>query len=248
MTIKQLTQGTVAMICCILLLSCKKENPLEVEKYGLLNITNATTYADKDIFLTYNGIPYKGITFADIKIPAGSGKLSITNTAGPFLEASLNVEANTLQDLVLFQPNKDVPPAILENDLALVPRPDAEHIKIKLANFMYPAFPRPFDVIVSWLDPNTGDIIDGGRIDNIGKDFPDVFNELLFKEKTNEGVGIIFMFVDHDTQQPLLDDVYTIFGTTNNERILTLYITEEKDGAIVTGTPYKIAVRALFLH
>jgi hypothetical protein len=98
-----------------------------------------------------------------------------------------------------------------------------------------------------WFDPITFDPIEGGRIDNISQNFPDKFNEVLFKEST--AAGMILMLVDHESQQPLLDDIYLGYSTGQNQRILTLYISEDEQyGSPVTGTPFKIKLDALFVN
>ncbi|WP_069658897.1 hypothetical protein [Arcticibacter eurypsychrophilus] len=231
---------------CMLLSACKKETAVEAVEFAFLNLDNRTNYTGNDLYMTYNSQALNGISasFSNIKVPVGKGKLAITDSTGKsLLDTTYTFEANKTINWVLFQPTNDVTPVILENNGSTEPQPDAEHIKVKFANFAPNAFNRPFDVVFYWEDENFN-FIEGGRIDNIPQNFPDEFTELVFKERT---YWITFMLVDHETQQPLLDDIYLGYGSVEEKRIITFYLTEPTEyGSPVTGTPHKVNIKALF--
>jgi hypothetical protein len=235
---------------CVLFLSCKKEPVAEAVKFSFLNVDNKTTYNTNDLLMTYESraLNENNTGFKNIKVPAGIGKLAIEDSTGKsLLDTSLNFIAGKTINWVLFQPSGEVKPVILEDNGSLEPQPDAEHIKVKFAHFVPKAFPRPIDIIFYWFDPNTFELIEGGRVDNVNQNFHISFNEVLFKESTSS--SIVIMPVDHESQQPLLDDIYLSYSTGQNQRILTLYLAEDAEyGSPVTGTPYKIKLDALFVN
>lgn len=230
---------------CLFLSACKKELAGDPVAFAVLNLDNKTGYSVESLFISYDNqsLIKSSNPFSNIKIPAGKGKLSFKDSTGtPLLDTTFTFEANKTINWVLFQPSDDIKPVILENNGSSEPQPDAEHIKVKIANFIPKAFPKPFDIIFYWIDPDTFEFIEGGRIDNIAQNFPDKFNELDFRGPTDI---FVMMLVDHQTQQPLLDDVYIDYISEKRKRILTLFIAES-DYSPVTGTPYRISVKSLF--
>lgn len=225
--------------------ACKKEPVNTAVDFALLNIDNITTYKAGALAIRYNGQALKmsNSTFSNIKVPAGKGNLSFTDSTGnSIIDTTFTFVADKTINWVLFQPSNDVRPVILENNGASEAQPDAEHIKIKFANFAPKALPKPFDVIFYSIDPETFEFIEGGRIDNVPQNFPETFSELVYKGTTDV---VLMMLVDHETQQPLLDDVYIDYLSEKQKRILTLFVTES-DYSQVTGKPYRISVKSLF--
>ena len=246
--IKISTLTTIIVIFSLLFSSCKKELPVETKKFGILNLSNQTTF--QNLSIEFNDVPLNktdGLDFNLIKVPEGRGKLSFKDDDGnSFLDTLYNSEPNITRNWVLFQPSADLKPVVLENTGADVAQPDNDHIKIKFANFIPKAFTKPVDVIFYWSDPDTFELVEGGRLNHIGQSFQKDFSEILYKDKNTN--NIVIMIVDSDTQQPLLDDIYAVFEALNNKRILTCYFVEDQFGSTVTGTPYKILVKTLFAN
>lgn len=231
-----------------MLFSCKKEQPLIASEFGFLNLINQTSY--QKLLIKYNNVLLnegRELQLANIKVPAGQGRLSILDDSGkPILDTLYNTAPNATNNWILFQPTAEVTPVVLENNGSEEPQPDKEHIKVKFANFAPKAFAKPVDVIFYWSDPNTFELVEGGRINKIGSNFPAEFAEVLYKDGT---YNIVLQIVDSETQQPVLDDIYAILSDpTDNKRILTLYFVENEFGSIITGTSHKIIVKTLFAN
>ncbi|GAA4914789.1 hypothetical protein [Mucilaginibacter defluvii] len=235
---------------CLLVSACNKEAVNTAVDFALLNIDNITTYKPGALAIRYNGQALKmsNSTFSNIKVPAGKGNLSFTDSTGnSIIDTTFTFVADKTINWVLFQPSNDVRPVVLENNSSSEAQPDAEHIKVKFANFAPKALTKPFDVIFYWIDPNTFEFIEGGKIENVSNSFPDQFTELIYKQ-TSE--SIIMMLVDHESKLPLLDDVYlALQDNSQQKRILTLFIFEPQEfGSPVTGTPYRVDVKTLFAN
>jgi hypothetical protein len=118
--------AAIVGVLCMLFVSCKKETVGEALEFAFLNVDNKTAYNATKLYMTHNGraLETSSAEFKNIKVPAGKGKLSITDSTGKLLlDTSFNFNAGKTINWVLFQPSNDVKPVILENNGSGEPQP-----------------------------------------------------------------------------------------------------------------------------
>ncbi|WP_146229813.1 hypothetical protein [Pedobacter nutrimenti] len=219
---------------------------MEETRFGFLNVNNQTTY--KDLNISYNDVPKspQGPTYnQNIKIPAGTGKLSFKDPAGKtVLETAFSIEADKTKELILFQPVADLKPVVLENNQKEEPKPQKGYLKIKAANFAIHAFKKSIDLILYYDDPLTGDRVEFANLKNVSPEFKD-YQTFRYPGDLSADMQFSVMIVDSQSQEPLLD-WYTSVTATLNKSVYTMYIKENTEGAAVLGTPYFVTVESLF--
>lgn len=247
MMIKHTKQLLLTLLCLTVLFACKREPFVQPTVFGILNLNNQTV--QQELLVSYNDVPLiRAATSSDynnIKIPAGSGKLTLKDPSGALLyEGTLDIAANKIRNLLLFQPTPDVKPIILENTQDTEPKPADGFFKVKAANFAPNAFPAPVDMIFYWEDPDTQTLVATDTLENVTAGF----KEYTVLKKLNSGTYTGKMRIMDPVTKKLLTTRY--IGDDIGQQgksVYTIYISESKtSGTAVVGSTYKISVKTLF--
>lgn len=245
--IKLFKYGFLLATCSILLFACKKQ-AVETTEFGLLNLSNQTTYPSEEISMTYNNTPLMtqqaASKFNNIKIPVGQGKIAFKDKTGQvFLDTVYAAKANKSSSWILFQPVSSIKPIILENNQADEAKPVAGFIKVKVANFAPHIFADEVDLAFYFNNPTTNKLVPADTLEKVSTKFGayiDV-NRFTAANKT----GAIFI-LDSKTKQRLTSRSMP-FSATGDLSIFTIYLVEDAvNGIAVNNSTYKIAIKTLF--
>lgn len=244
------------MITCVtLLLACEKDAAQQTQKFGMVNFNNQTTNLSP-LSMSFKG----GILSAnegvmpDLKLPIGKDVLKIKDNKGNLLvDTLINIEENSLRNLVLFKPSESSKTVLVENNQDKEPKPEASLIKIKIANLATHCFPTTVDVVMKMMDYNYGNEVDMDIIKNVQPAFAGYKTYKLFGISHSDGNLGFFI------NEPATNISKRVGGADLNAagkflNVLTLYVTEQEVDASsgnmtgINGKRYQIEVKALFIN
>jgi len=250
---KKITFTVLSII--FFLFACKKEISIEAQKFGLVNLNNQTTNLSPLSMSFKGGVlsANEGVT-PDLRLPIGKDVLNIKDNKGNLLiDTLINIEENSLRNLVLFKPSESSKAILLENNQDKEPKPEAGLIKIKIANLAPHCFPTTVDVVMKMMDYNYGDEVDMDVIKDVQPAFADYKTYQLFDISYSDGNLAFFINepVSNMSKRTGFADIND-YNTGKFFNVLTLMVIEQENanGAFTgkDGKKYSIDVKALFIN
>lgn len=251
---KKITHYLISLSLIILFISaCKKqESYLQAPgNYATIAFVNNSTVSTADFGVKYNGEPMGQLVLV------GPGNFTFYNkkTGDILLEKQLDVKASNAP-WYFFQPDKNIEPQLLTNLQTDEPAPKAGYFKIKIANLSKTALPyAKLDIVINALDENFM-YVPYDTLKSIGSQL-DTAGYYQVKEEEAHMSSYAFSFIDHETQQPVLDKAGNIYiaqsgiYTGSPRDIYTFYLTDPEtfvfDGFIFRNDKYyDIIAKELF--
>jgi hypothetical protein len=231
------------------LLSCKKETYKQAQQFGTIRFDNQSGLVG--LKLSYNNDLYTNGGLNNVKIPSGKGNFSFIDPATnkSLLDTSLTIEANSVQDLVLFKPSEDAKLILLRNNQQDEPKPEPGLMKVKIADLASKAFPKSVDIVFYALDEEIFDYVPIDTLQNVPKQFQDGYVVLRTTTSVNDPY-LYAKFLDSETQEPLNDAFIPIDSIDPNTylplSVFTIFIRDDKDGLPINGTSDKVSIGVLF--
>ncbi|WP_442590055.1 hypothetical protein ACSBL2_02220 [Pedobacter sp. AW31-3R] len=241
---KTITYYLISLSFITLFISaCKKQEPYlpNSGNYATVQFINNSNISTLDFGIKYNGEPMGRLVLA------GPGTFTFYNktTGEILLEKKLDIKANETEPWYFFQPDPTIEPQLIKNTQANEPAPEAGYFKIKFANLSKNALPyTALDVVLNYYDEN-GMIAPYDTLKSVGSQL-DTAGYYLVKESADGFFPLSFL--DHETQQPVLDKAGNTYIAQlgiyidPSKDVFTFYFTEpeydEYDGYIFRNNKY----------
>lgn len=208
----------------IIVTSCSKK---EARFDDVLSYADRPTFINNSILGNKVALKYQGqpIDFENGgTVVSGPGKFTFYNksTGAVLLEQEFNLQRNKIDTLYFFQPDSTVAPQLIRNTQATEAAAPAGYFKLKIANLSKIALTKPdgspytnLDVIVK---SNVTTVLVYSPIDTLigmGSNL-DTAKYYLIKRPMRGSTPLTafkFSFIDHNTNQPLLNNGNTAYLT-----------------------------------
>lgn len=224
-------------------ISCSEKSDLleESKSYGKVYFVN-NSILDSYIGIKYMGEPYKNIAFV------GPGTFTFYNkrSGEVLLEKELEVKANDTEPWYIFQPDSTIALQLIRNPLATEQEPPVGYFKLKIAYFCKNALPyQKLDVIINSYNEEDWTTKPLDTLSSVGSSLETA--EFFVIKKTDLNL-YTFSFIDHDTQNPILDKAGNLYvsglsiAPQADQNISICYLAEQEiypfDGFIFKNNKY----------